>query len=171
MSYRSFLIQNNGLFMVFNSLSGGAEEGATGAREYFFFPRTHKLDYRFDAAAKRVYVTSPSGKIFEFDTEKTRLVSITGTEFTTDHVIQPGNGGGIEITRNDKVYLDLGFQLGHSPSQNPQRKVQFKDLKHKSCEVSNSEIFKYTLDQDVYFKYSDAQLTRFLARRCPQLVL
>lgn len=171
MTYRSFLFQDGGLFMIFNSLGNGPESTSSGAREFFLFPRNQEMSYRYNAATKRVNIHTPSGKVFVFNTEKTILVSISGTQFTTDYDVNANNKGGIEITKNNSFYLDAGFELGQSPTQNPKRKITFKDAQNNSCIVTNSEVFSYNDSLDVIFKYTDAQLKRFLARRCPKLKL
>lgn len=172
LTYRDFLFDNVGLFMVFNSYGSGPNSESTGARDYYFFPRkTKTLSYQYDAATKQLSVQSPSGKVFVFDTEKTILLSISNTTFVTDYSINPHNKGGIEITQNDGLYLDLGFQRGESPSQNPNRKITFKDGKQNNCLVKNSSVFNYTQDLDVIFKYDDSQLSKFLKRACSNLKL
>lgn len=171
LTYRSFLFYSNGLFMVFNSFGPGNDSTSSGAREYYFFPRQHELSYHYDAASKRVHLRSASGKVFIFNTEKAILLSISDTEFTAEDEVHSGNKGGIEITRNNGLYLDLGFKIGQSPSQNPKGKIRFKDSQNNICSVTNSEIFNYTADLDAIFKYSDDQLPRFLSKRCPMLNL
>jgi len=99
------------------------------------------------------------------------LVSITGADFKVDYDINANNNGGIDITKNDGFYLDAGFKLGQSPTQNPSRKIAFRDAAGNSCLVKNSEVFKYTADQDVIMKFNDAQTKTFLARRCKNLIL
>lgn len=169
MTYRDFLFDDVGIFMVFNSFGEGPESETAGAREFYFFPRKNPLSYKYDAATKRVAITAPSGKVFTFNTEKSVLLSISNTTITQDFKIDKNNKGGIEITQNDGIYLDLGFAMGQSPSQNPKRSVVFKDAKNSSCSIRNSDIFNYTIDKDTIFKFSDSQLSRFLSRTCPQL--
>jgi len=170
LTYRDFLIDDTGLFMIFNSFGPGPESETTGAREYYFFPRNvASLGYTYDSSTQRLSVTNPSGKIFVFNTEKAILVSISGTVVSQDYNVDIANNGGIEIHQNDGIYLDLGFTLGQSPSQSSTRKVTFKDRSGQTCQVKNSQIFRYTADSDVIFKYSDAALTRFLSKTCPQL--
>lgn len=172
LTYRDFLFDDDGLFMIFNSFGPGPESETTGAREIYFFPRNVKpLSYEYSPADKLLAVTTPSGKVFTFNTEKAILVSISGTNFTQDYNVVKGNNGGIQITQNDGFYLDLGFTLGQSPSQNPNRKITFKDTANRTCQVKNSGVFKYTADSDVVFKYNDAQLKTYLKTSCPQLKL
>lgn len=172
MTYRDFLFDDKGLFMIFNSFGNGPESDYTGAREIYFFPRNVKdLGYTYDQASQRLTVTTPSGKTVVFNTEKSILVSISGTSFNQDYDVNKTNNGGIEITKNDGFYLDLGFQVGQSPSQSPTRKVTFLDTAKHTCQVKNSQIFTYTQDDDVIFKFDDAQLTKFLKTSCTNLQL
>jgi hypothetical protein len=168
--YRSFLFDDAGLFMIFDSLGAGSDVDTTGAREFYFFPRkTNQVNYQYDAPSKRLSVKTPSGKIFVFNTEKAILVSVTGSSLTIDYAVDGKNKGGVEFVKNDGLYLDLGFTFGQSPSQNPSRKVSFSDTNKNSCVVKNSAIFKYSAEQDSTFKYTDLQLNSFLKRNCPQL--
>jgi hypothetical protein len=168
--YRDFLFDGQGLFMVFNSYGPGPESQTTAAREFYFFPRDKAvLGYQYDAATKQLAVTNTNGKVFVFDTNKAVLVSISGSTIKQDYEIKPDNGGGIEITANDGLLMDGGFQMGQSPSQDPKDKLTFKDPRGNSCEMKNSEIYRYTSDSDVIFKYTDVQLNAFLKKRCPNL--
>lgn len=172
LTYRDFLFDDAGLFLVFNSYGPGPESQTTGARELYFFPRTSKnLTYNYVPSDKRLMVTTPSGKVFTFNTEKSTLVSISGTSFTQEYPLSKTNNGGIAITKNDGFYLDLGFTLGQSPSQNPNRKITFKDTASRTCQVKNSGVFRYTADSDVIFRYNDTQLKSYLKSSCPQLKL
>lgn len=172
MVYRDFLFDEAGLFMIFNSFGNGNEASSTGARELYFFPRTNTpLSYQYEATAKRLKVFSPNGKVFTFDTEKTILVEISDAKISIDYEVHPGNNGGIEILQNQGLFLDLGFQIGQSPAQNPQRKITFKDSQNNSCTMKNVDVFKYTYDGEVNLRYSDEQLLRLLKRSCSQLVL
>ncbi len=170
--YRSFLFDDSGLFMIFNSLGNGPESESTGAREFYFFPRqVNEVSYQYDAPSQRLSVKTPSGKIFVFNTEKAILVSASNSTLAIDYDVNGKNKGGIEFLKNDGLYLDLGFTLAQSPSQNPNRKVTFKDSQQNSCVVKNSDVFRYTVDQDAIFQYNDIQLKKFLKNACPMLKL
>ncbi|WP_413291490.1 hypothetical protein [Bdellovibrio sp. HCB337] len=172
MTYRSFLFDSTGLFMIFNSLGNGPDNEDTGAREFFMFPRLNDtVTYSYDPSAKRLSVQTPSGKVFVFNTEKAILVSISDTTFTMDYDVTRTNKGGVEITKNNGLYLDIGYQAGQSPSQNPKRRITFRDAQNNACTVVNGDVFKYSADGDVDFKHTDAQLKSFLSRKCPRLKL
>jgi hypothetical protein len=170
--YRSFLFDNTGLFMIFDSLGNGPESEATASRELYFFPRkTNEVSYRYDSPTQSLRVKTPSGKVFVFNTKKAILVSATNSTLAIDYEVNGKNNGGLEIIKNDAFYLDLGYKIGQSPSQDPKDSISFKDTKNNSCIVKNSDVFNYTSDQDVIFKYEDAQLIRFLKTSCPHLKL
>lgn len=171
MIYRDFLFNGQGLFMIFDSFGPGDESTMTAAREFYLFPRLENkgLSYKYDAASKTIAVTTPFGKVFTFDTQKTVLKGISGSEFTMDHTVKPDRRGGLEFTKNDGLFLDIGYKVGQSPSQNPKNKVVFKDSKHRSCVVTNSDVFNYTPEQDAILKFTDAQLKTFLKSTCPSL--
>lgn len=168
--YRDFLFDEDGLFMIFNSYGPGDESKTTAAREYRFFPRGKvDLSYNYDAAAKQINVTTPSGKVFVFNSQKGILVSVSGSTISQDYTVTPNNRGGIEFTANDGLMLDGGFTVGQSPSQNPKSKITFKDSKGQQCQVANGDVLRYTSDGDVIFRYDDAQLKSVLQNRCPKL--
>lgn len=168
--YKDFLLASSGLFLIFNSYGAGNESDTTAAREFHFFPRTKAaLEYRYDATSNQILVTTTSGKIFVFDAAKAVLVRISGTSITQDYDITPTNKGGIEIVQNDGLFMDGGFKIGQSPSQNPKNKVTFRDSRGNHCQLVNSDIYRYTADNDAILKYNDGQLKSFLAQRCPQI--
>lgn len=168
--YRSFLFSSDGLLMVFNSFGDGPESQTTAARDFNFFPRGQfDLAYQYDAATKKLFVRMPNGKVATFDTQKAVLESISGSVIQQDYMIVPENRGGIEIISNDSLFMDGGFKMGQSPSQNPKGKVVFKDAQQNSCELVNADVYRYTSDDDSVFKFNDVQLKAFLSKRCPQL--
>jgi YD repeat-containing protein len=167
--YRDFLFDSAGLFMIFDSYGQGPESQTTAAREYLFFPRQQALSYRYNAEAKRVEVTAPNGKVFSFDSVKSILREVSGTTLDLNYEVIPANRGGVEIVKNDGLFMDGGFTRGQGASQNPKGKVTFKDPQQKSCGLVNWDVYKYDSDQDATFRFSDGQLKEFLAARCPQL--
>jgi hypothetical protein len=168
--YRDFLFDDNGLFMIFNSYGPGDESKTTAAREYRFFPRGQAdLSYSHDAATKRLSITTPSGKVFVFDSQKSILVSVSGSTISQDYNVNPNNKGGIEFTANDGLMLDGGFKIGQSPSQNPKDSLKFKDAKGNQCQLANGDVYRYTSSGEVMFRYDDAQLKSVLNNRCSNL--
>lgn len=171
MVYRDFLFSGDGLFMIFDSFGAGSESTMTAAREFYMFPRnkTQPLSYKYDAATKSIQVTSAFGKVFTFNTQKSILTGISGSEFTMDHNVKPDRRGGLEFVKNDGLILDVGYKIGESPSQNPKNKIVFKDSQERSCAVVNADVFHYTAEKDAVFKFTDEQLKSFLKSRCPGL--
>lgn len=171
MIYRDFLFNGQGLFMIFDSFGPGDESTMTAAREFYLFPRLENqgLSYKYDAGSKTIAVTTPFGKVFTFDTQKTILKSISGSEVAIDHNVKPDRRGGLEFTKNDGLFLDVGYKVGQSPSQNPDNKIVFKDSQKRSCVVTNADVFDYTANQDAVLKFTDSQLRTFLKSRCPGL--
>jgi hypothetical protein len=169
--YRDFLFDSNGDFMIFNSYGQGPESTSTAAREFYFFPRPESgISSVYDGPTKRLSVTMPSGKVAVFDTATAALLSISGTKLKLDPAVNPNNGGGVDVVSTTGIYLDIGFKVGQSPSQNPNSKATFHDEVGMICEVLNSDLFTYTKDQDVLLKpKTDAELRLFLKVYCPQL--
>ncbi len=169
--YRDFLFDDDGLFMVFNSYGPGDESKTTAAREFRFFPRGQgNLSYSHDPATQRLSVTTPSGKVFVFDSQKAVLISVSGSQITQDYSVNPNNRGGIEFAKNDGLMLDGGFTIGKSPSQSSKGKIVFKDADARQCQLANGDVYRYTLDDDVIFRYDDAQLKSVLNSKCPHLL-
>jgi hypothetical protein len=169
--YRDFLFDSDGLAMVFDSYGEGSESQTTAAREFLFFPRNQMMKYEYDAQAKRLMIHTPSGKVFGFNSMKSILTDISGTQSSINYEITPANRGGLEIVANDGLYMDGGFARGHSPSQNSKDKVIFKDREGHSCTLANGDIYSYDSDGDTKIKYNDVQLKTYLSGQCSQLKL
>lgn len=169
--YRDFLFDTNGDFMIFNSFGQGPESTTTAAREFYFFPRPNKeFAYQYDANKHQLNITLPSGKIASFDTNKSILLSISGTQLKQDYNVTPSNRGGIEVVADDGLLLDIGFKVGQSPSQNPASKATFRDAEGHACQVENAVLFTYTADQDVILKAkTDDEVRSLLKSFCPNL--
>jgi hypothetical protein len=167
--YRDFLFDSVGLLMIFDSYGQGSDSETTAARNYHFFPRQKALSYRYVPETKRLEVTSPSGKVIGFNTVKSILTDISGAKVDLSYEVNPAFRGGVEITANDSVFMDGGFQRGQSPSQNPKGKIHFRDASNKSCQLVNADVYRYTEDKDAIFKFNDSELKSFLSTRCPQL--
>ncbi|RYZ84072.1 MAG: hypothetical protein EOP06_18775, partial [Proteobacteria bacterium] len=147
--YRDFLFDTNGLFMVFNSYGNGSDSQSTSAREFYFFPRAvSDLKYEFDAKNNRLMVTAASGKRFYFNTIKAILTDVSGSMLQQDYSMEPKNRGGVEFPQNDGLIMDGGFKIGQSPSQYPKEKVTFRDPTGNTCDLTNSEVYKYLPSSD-----------------------
>lgn len=173
MIYRSFLFGSDGMLMVFNSFGDGPEWRDTGAREFYLFPRRMMPDFRF-ASDGNLIVTTASGAAAEFDRQKTRFLSLTDAVVNEATNVDRDNSGGIEIPEHDGILLDLGFAFGHSPMGKSDSTSRFTDRAGKTCAVLNREIFDYpgNSEDEIALKHpTDAELARFLAKRCPELDL
>lgn len=168
--YRSYLFTSEGELLVFNSLGNGNEAESTGAREFFMFPRVQAAaTYEWNDDTGRLTVTTVNGNKASFDYEDAELVEMTGAVIKRDSEIRPDNRGGVEITQYQGLILDAGFKLGSAPSGVSGAISTFTDRNGKTCKIRNYEVFKYTADGDVIFKFSDKGLQSFLKNRCPQL--
>ncbi|WP_415063620.1 hypothetical protein [Bdellovibrio sp.] len=169
--YRDFLFSTEGLFMVFNSYGPGDESQTTAAREFFMFPRPlSDIKFKWNFDAQELEVTHVTGDKFIFDTRKARLKSISGAaSVKVADYVEPGNRGGVEITNYQGLLLDGGFKIGSAPTGNASNSSVMKDSVGKTCSIRNSELFKYTSDGDVIFKYSENTFPAFIKKRCPQL--
>lgn len=168
--YRDHLFTSDGLFMVFNSYGPGAESETTGAREFYFLPRPlSQFVFIWNFDAKELEVTHVSGDKFIFDARKARLKTISRAQVTVADEVNKINKGGIEITRYQGLLLDGGFKMGSAPTSVANANSVIKDSSGASCRVKNQEVFKYTSDGDVIFRFSDTTLPGFLKNRCPQL--
>ncbi len=170
LTYRDYLFTSDGELMVFNSLGFGDESQTAGAREFFMFPRLRKTPtYEWNDEARRLIVTTVNGNKASFDYEDAELVEMTGATVQRAPEIRPDNRGGVEIKNYQGLLLDAGFKLGSAPTGVSSAYSLFTDKQQKTCRVQNRELFKYTSDGDVIFRYSDAGLKSFLRNRCPQL--
>jgi hypothetical protein len=167
--YRSYLF-TMGELMVFNSFDANDSSAGTGARVYFFFPRNQTPD--IEDVGDVVYMKSSfKGVNLGIDYKKGVVTGFTGITAKIDPKITPENNGGVEVLSSPTLWLDLGFAQGHDPSTEPARIAVFHDVNGKTCAVKNSELFDYYNDGDDSFKYSDADLKVFLAKRCPSLTV
>ncbi|MEK2647257.1 hypothetical protein [Bdellovibrio sp. BCCA] len=170
LTYRDYMLGNDGLFMVFNSFGPGDESKTTAAREFFMFPRASEAySYKWDDNARELEVTHVTGDKFVFDTKKARLKSVTRANVKVADYIEPNNRGGVEVSNFQGLLVDSGFRVGNSPTSNSNGSSLIKDAAGKSCTVKNYELFKYTSDGDVIFKFDDKALSAFLQKRCSQL--
>lgn len=168
--YRDYLFTADGELMVFNSLGYGDESSTTGAREFFLFPRVNPVPtFEWNDETRRLTVTTVNGNKASFDYEDAELVEMTGAEIKRAAQIRPDNRGGVEINKYQGLKLDSGFKLGSAPTAVSGNSSVFTDKNGKTCSVKNYELFKYTSDGDVRFKFSDSGLKTFLKSRCSSL--
>lgn len=168
--YRDHLLTSDGLFMVFNSYGEGPESETTAAREFYLFPRVAKqFFHRWDTDKKELEITHVTGDKLVFDSRKARLKSMTRAQVTVANDVEVGNRGGVEISNYQGLLLDGGFRVGSSPTTDPRGRSIIKDKSGGQCSVSNKEVFRYTSDGDVIFKFSDSEFLTFLKQRCQKL--
>lgn len=168
--YRDHLFTSNGMFMVFNSYGQGPESETTGAREFYFLPRPRsQFLYNWKLDTKELEIVHVSGDKFVFDSRKARLKSISRAQVTVADEVNSQNQGGVEISQYQGLLLDGGFKVGSAPTSVSSNISVLKDSSGTSCAVKNYEVFKYTSDGDVVFKYSDDILPTFLQKRCPEI--
>jgi hypothetical protein len=165
LTYRDYTITDKGLLMVFNSFGNGPESQSTGAREFYFFPRTREVDFSVDPRSKDVIVHAPNGDDFIFAAGTAEIKSMGRGHLTVDHKISPGNNGGVEISNYKGLWLDLGFALGHSPAQEPERQVSFHNSAGGTCNVHVKDIFTQVNDEPM-LRFSDQELIDYLNYRC-----
>ena len=168
--YRDHLFTSEGLFMVFNSFGEGSDSETTAAREFYMFPRTEqKFEHRWDVDKKELEITHVTGDKFVFDARKARLKSMTRAQVSVANDVEVGNRGGIEISNYQGILLDGGFSRGSSPTADPDAKAMITDKQGAKCSVYNRQIFDYTSDGDVIFKFTDPEFYKFLKKNCPKL--
>lgn len=168
--YRNYLFTSDGNLMVFNSFGWGDDSGSTGARDFYMFPRRlTKATYQWNDEARHLEVTDVTGGKLYFDYENAELVRMDKGQVTVDPKVHPNNKGGVEIRSYRGLLLDIGWAVGRSPTQNPSGWAVFRDQQGQSCRVQNREIFRYGSDGDVFFRYSDGALARYLAKTCPKI--
>ncbi len=166
--YRSFLVTSDGILMVFNSYGEGNDSLFTGAREFYFFPRTSVPDGKVSGNILSVKAANPKA-IFYFDTRTDKLVKMANGEIVEDPQVNANNNGGVEIKSFKGLMLDVGFALGHDPAMDRNRNVSFRDEAGQVCTLKATDVFRYP-SGDVKFAFpTDAGLKIYLAKKCPHL--
>lgn len=167
--YRSYAIFDDGLLMAFNSYGDGEDVSRlTGAREFYFFPRTGKLSVTGDEAAGTITAVMANGDTLVFNANTSEPVSFGRGTVKTANRVAPDNAGGIEIPSYNGLILDTGFRQGGSPAGRRGATSVFRDASGGSCTVTNSEIFEYAGGEH-WLKHNDKELREFLRGRCPSL--
>lgn len=170
--YRDYLLSSDGNLMVFNSFGNGPENEFTGAREFYMFPRPNKtMTYNWNDDARRLEVVDVTGGTVYFDYEDAQISGMTKAAVKVAPDVVPANNGGVEISKFQGLILDAGFTKGHAPTGVAAATSVFTDQSGQTCKVKNGDVFKYTSEGDVNFKYSDKGLMAFLKTKCPKLKL
>jgi hypothetical protein len=166
--YRSFLFDEHGYIMIFNSLGWGDESSTTGAREYVFFPRSHGLDYILQTSM--VTFKLPNGAELDYDGKALRISQARGIHVSEDPNINAKNNGGVELKPQSGLMVDFGFKLGSAPMGNRKGTAKIVDSKGRVCQVNNNELLIWSNSGDPYVKFrTDAEFFQFVSTRCPTL--
>lgn len=187
--YRSYAFYSSGLFSIFNSYDRGEGVHSTGARNFFFFPRVHRVHWSHQVDQKQVTIRLAKSSVY-FSTDKVVVSASAGAKIDEDTKVHPENDGGVEIQSYWGIYLDAGFAFGHASYQDKNKISKFVDHRGNECEVQNYEIFDYIYGEDergnvfldeVVLKFAphwksnqvadESELRAYLGRRCTQLDL
>jgi hypothetical protein len=167
--YRSYLFNEQGLLMVFNSYGDGPDSQMTGARDFYFFPRRQMPVFR-DPGNGTIEVRLPNGDQAVFSGKDASIVSMGRADVKVAPEVSPDNRGGVELTLRQGIVLDCGFAIGNQPETRPQGSSVFKDAKGHSCTVKNNEVFSYFSDGNIAIRFkTDHELSIYLQTRCPEL--
>jgi hypothetical protein len=167
--YRDYLLTNKGLLMVFNSYGHGESHLTTGAREFYFFPRSDMSpQFSYNQNSNEVRVKFSDRLSFVFDGKTAQIKSLSQGSVSVASDVNKNNQGGVEIQSFNGLWLDVGFAMGQSPSEKGNMLSKFTDENGQTCSVKNKDIFQY-INGDVEFRFSDADLKIFLKRICPKL--
>ena len=170
LTYRDYLMSDEGILLVFNSLNSSENNDSTAAREFYFFPRLRpNPTYLWNDQERRLEVTHTNGDTFYFDYDTAQIKAMGRGQVVVAAEIKKENRGGVEILNYKGLVLDVGFAIGHSPSEVGSGAAQFTDYFGKNCHTLNREVFVTTPSQDVRFKFSDTELVPFIKKSCPQL--
>jgi hypothetical protein len=166
--YRSYLFDEKGFFMVFNSTGRGPESETTGAREFYLFPRKKGLDYKI--SGEQIDVLLPSGAVLKYNARTLRWIGAKGGTIQEAEEISHDNQGGVEIRLESGVLLDFGFKLGGAPTGDRDGRAVFVDASGKRCEVKNSEVLKFSSSGESSLRFkTDREVQAFLKAKCPEL--
>lgn len=168
--YRSYLVSSQGYFMVFNSIDADQYGVSDGARSFLLFPR-NQVPTAVDVNDVVYFKTMTKGVELILDTQTYRVRGMVGGIAKEDPKVFPGNRGGLEISQVNALVLDGGWMNYGDPFGVGSRESTFTDINGKKCKVRNREIFTYDSDGDTTVRFSDAELKKFLSRRCPNLTV
>lgn len=168
--YRSYLVTSEGYLMVFNSIDADEHGVSDGARSFLLFPR-NQVPTAVDVGDVVYFKTGTQGVELIMDTKDHRVLGMVGGIAKEERKVFPGNLGGLEITQVKALVLDGGWMNYGDPFGVGSRESTFTDINGKTCKVRNREIFDYDSDGDTKVRFSDAELKKFLSRRCPNLTV
>lgn len=168
MWYRSYYISSSGLFMIFNSYGDGPSSTTTGAREFYFLPRRPYQDLT-ELTDQYARVVINHNVALDFMTTKDlKLINNQNITFKVDPKINKKNKGGVEIVSYKGVYLDVGFSMGRSPSENKESVSTFVNSSRQKCQLKNKFIFDYK-NGNIYL-FGDSVISQILQKQCPKFI-
>lgn len=167
--YRNYMFTSRGTMMTFNSFGPGPGSTHTGASEFVFFP--YKQNPSYEIHEDEVIVTMANGSHVTFDIYKGVPLELSDGEISVDPVQRDDVRQGVFIRNYQGLFLDLGFQVGMSPSWFLERDSVFKDRDSVECQIKNREFFAKKSGEIFYRYRTNQKLKDFLTRRCPQLSL
>jgi hypothetical protein len=168
-SNRNFTFTDEGMIQVFSNFPGTTNSNSTGARVYYLFPkRVEKGISSYDSS--HLSFTHPSGAELNFD--KSGRVSSPDLKMTVSKDINSQNKSGVEIQSYSKgIVIDLGYRMGNTPVLNKNASVTITDKNQKKCSMVNSDINKINKDDYEFIYKTNADLYKFLSKKCPGLDL
>ena len=169
---RTYLLDQTGMFMVFNSYGEGPISTHTGARVFYFFPRgriphgevlnSQEIQIQTAVPGLDLIMNSTDGK-WSNNQPQGRIIESSR--------ISRNNSGGVEFRGLPALVLDSGFEMGRDPRASDQES-KFIDPRQKTCLVANSEIYIYGNNGSIDLRFQDDKtLLRYLKRRCRHLNL
>lgn len=169
MNYRSVLFTSDGSIMVFNSFDE-SDGVAHGARVFTTFPRNRAPTFE-PLADGMLLRTSTEGFDWIVNAQTKHVTRSSRATVTETTEVKLANHGGIEIVDHDFLILDSGWMNQADPTSVPRRMSTFIDKMGTRCDVRNFEIFEIDSEGEHHFKFTDTELSPFLAQRCPSLLL
>ena len=169
MVYRNYLLDEQGLFMVFNSYGQGANSTHTGARVFYFIPNRLQV-LTAKRWPKQLGFQTPSGVLLSLSSETGRWQSSPDGKIQETPTISRLNQGGIELSGFTKaLILDAGFSLGRDP-RSVHKTSLVQDPEGRRCSLPNQDLYIVTEDQNFRLRFQTARQWRdFLKVRCPEL--
>ena len=165
MSFRSYIIADDGSMLVFNSYGEGPVSTYTGAREFYFFPRLNIVDFGVDPRSRDISVFTANSDEFIFDSRTGQLKSMGHGRAVVDPKVSRNNAGGVEVTNYRGLYLDVGFAMGEDPATIPGANAIFHSPEGSSCSLKVKDIFEI-VHGDPKIQFSDRDLNLYLQNHC-----
>jgi hypothetical protein len=108
LTYRDYLLTDDGLLMVFNSYSGTTGPQSDGAREFYFLPRVFK-GFAWKLEDEYLVVTGFGSTALKFSLKTSQLIKMDGAETSLAQDVLPTNNGGFEILHAPFIFVDAFF--------------------------------------------------------------